>query len=140
MVRLKRSSTVLDKAARRAAGMKSINEILDFGNGLNLTEFDARIQTLQTHISSYNTMLSGLDEMAGRIKLLEQELSSFSEKMLMSAATRYGKDSLQYIQAGGNPRKRSKRRTTGTVTDSSATASSAEKASTNGKAAKATVN
>lgn len=39
--------------------------------------------------------------LAGKVELLEQELSSYSEKMLMSVATRYGKNSLQYMQAGG---------------------------------------
>jgi len=109
MARLKRVSAVLDRVARRMAGMRSIDQMLEFGNGLSLAEYDTCIQTLQTQISSYNTMLSGLDEMTGRIALLEQDLRSYSERMLMSVETRYDKDSLEYIQAGGKPRKRSTR-------------------------------
>ncbi|MBD2464479.1 hypothetical protein H6G89_26080 [Oscillatoria sp. FACHB-1407] len=109
MPRPKRGSVVLNKAIRRAAGMRSISETLQFGDGLSLIEYDDRIQTLQMQLSSYNTMLSKLDEMAGHIGLLEQDLGSYSEKMLMSVATRYGKDSLQYMQAGGKVRKRSTR-------------------------------
>jgi uncharacterized protein YukE len=111
MARLKRSSDVLDKAMRRMAGTRAISETLDFGNGLSVVEYDARIQALQTHLNNYNTMLSTLDEMAGKIELLEQEMRQYSEKMLMSVATRYGKDSLQYVQAGGKLRKRSTRAT-----------------------------
>ncbi|PHM07963.1 hypothetical protein [Nostoc sp. 'Peltigera malacea cyanobiont' DB3992] len=100
MARLKRSSKVLDKATRRIAGMRSISETLEFGDSLNLTEYQRRIQTLQTKLSSYNTMLSTLDEAMGQIQLLEEDLSSYSEKMLMSVGTRYSKNSLQYVQAG----------------------------------------
>jgi uncharacterized protein YukE len=115
MARLKRGSDVLDKAMRRMAGTQSISETLDFGNGLSVVEYDARIQVLQTHINDYNTMLSTLDQMAGKIELLEQEMRRYSEKMLMSVATRYGKDSLQYMQAGGKIRKRSTRATSETT-------------------------
>ena len=109
MARLKRSSTVLDKAMLRISGMRSISETLEFDNSLNLAEYEKRIQTLQTKLSSYNTMLSTVDEAVGQIELLEQDLRSYSEKMLMSVAARYGKNSLQYMQAGGKPRKSSKR-------------------------------
>jgi uncharacterized small protein (DUF1192 family) len=109
MARLKKGSSVLEKATRRIAGMRSISDTLEFGDGLSLAEYDVRIQTLQTQLSSYNTMLSKLDEMKGRIALLEQELGSYSEKMLMSVVTRYGKNSLQYMQAGGKPRARTTR-------------------------------
>ncbi len=150
MARLKRSSKVLDKATRRIAGMRSISETLEFGDGLSLAEYDQRIQTLQAKLSSYNTMLSTLDEAVGQIKLLEQELSAYTEKMLMSVATRYGKTSLQYVQAGGKPRKSSKRpvgnavpTTAPTVAPTTAVAAmmapNTGKAPTNGKSAKAAV-
>jgi hypothetical protein len=146
MARLKRSSTGLEQAIRRLAGMRSISETLEFGDGLSLAEYDARIQALQTQLSSYNTMLSGLDEMTGQIALMEQELRSYSEKMLMSVAARYGKDSLQYVQAGGKQRKASKRSpvnaapTTKPAATMEMMAPIAEKAKTNGKGTKAAAN
>ncbi|MDZ7953772.1 hypothetical protein [Nostoc sp. DedQUE09] len=139
MARLKRSSTVLDKATRRIAGMRSISETLEFADGLNLTEYQRRIQTLQTKLSSYNTMLSTLDEAIGQIQLLEEDLSSYSEKMLMSVRTRYGKNSLQYVQAGGKRRKSNKRASNAEPT-TSAIAPNVEKAMTNGKSTETTVN
>jgi uncharacterized protein YukE len=119
MARLKRSSTVLEKAIRRMDGMRSISQTLDFGNGLSLADYQSQIQTLQAKLSSYNTMLSALDEAMGQIELLETDLSRYSEKMLMGVATTYGKNSLQYVQAGGKQRKSTKRylgRTTSTPT------------------------
>ena len=144
MARLKRSSPGLEQAIRRLAGMRSISETLEFGNELNLTEYDNRIQALQTQISNYNTMLSTIDQMAGQTALMEKELRSYSEKMLLSVAARYGKDSLQYMQAGGRQRKSSK--PSGTTTTPSATiietmlTPSIEKAKTNGNGTKSAVN
>ncbi len=143
MARLKRSSSGLEKATRRMAGMRSINDTLEFGNGLSLAEYAARIQALQTQLSSYNTMLSGLDEMTGQLALMEQELQSYSEKMLMSVATRYGKDSLQYMQAGGTPRKHSTRRSATPpnppAPPAMVTAQPAETSKTNGKGTNVTL-
>ncbi|MBD2433003.1 MULTISPECIES: hypothetical protein [Fischerella] len=133
MARLKRSSPTLEKALRRIAGMRSISPTLDFGNGLNLTDYDSRIQTLQDQLLTYNTLLSTLDEMAGRLSLIEEELSGYSEKMLMSVATRYGKDSLQYVQAGGKPRQKSSRRSKNTQSPSESTATPLNSANNNGK-------
>jgi len=144
MARLKRSSTVLDKATLRISGMRSISETLEFSDSLNLAEYEKRIQTLQTKLSSYNTMLSTVDEAVGKIELLEQDLRSYSEKMLMSVATRYGKNSLQYMQAGGKPRKSSKRsvgntalKTAPTTTIAAVMTPNTDKATTNGNGTKA---
>lgn len=138
MARLKRGSVTLDKARRRMAGMESIQDILEFGDGLSLPEYNARIQTLQMQLSSYNTMLSKLDEMASRVTMLEQELSSYSERMLMSVATRYGKESLQYMQAGGKSRKRVTR-STSTPAIAPVVTTATTSATTNGNGAKASV-
>lgn len=133
MARLKRSSPTLEKALRRIAGMQSINPTVDFGNGLSLTEYNKRIQNLQTQLSNYNTLLSTLDEMAGRLSLIEEELRNYSERMLMGVGTYYGKDSLQYLQAGGKPRKTSSRRGSKTQSPSENTAIVLNVANNNGK-------
>jgi len=147
MARLKRSSRGLEQAIRRLAGMRSISETLEFGDGLSLAEYDARIQALQTQLSNYNTMLSTIDQMAGQTTLMEKELRSYSEKMLLNVAARYGKDSLQYVQAGGRQRKNSNPSgaTTAPTTPSATIIEtmltpSIEKAKTNGNGTKSAVN
>jgi hypothetical protein len=137
MARKKRTSAALEQSQHRLDGMRSIGEPLDFGAGMNLAEYDAKIQAFQAQLSSYNTMLSGVDEMAAQITLAEQELRSYSEKMLLSVAARYGKDSLQYMQAGGKQRKSTSKRSSSSTASTSPetlTAPSPEKATTNGKA------
>ncbi|MBW4522814.1 MAG: hypothetical protein KME16_24510 [Scytolyngbya sp. HA4215-MV1] len=123
MARAKRGSEALDKATRRIAGMRSMNDPLDFGYGLSLADYENRTQVLQTKLLDYNTKLSELDQIMEQIKLLEQALNGYSEKMLMGVATRYGKQSVEYIQAGGKPRKRATRQSasTGTIAMTSAT-------------------
>jgi hypothetical protein len=139
MARLKRSSIVLEKGMRRIAGMRSINDPLEFGSGLSLAEYDARIRELQGQLASYNTMLSTVDEMAGMVKLMEQDLRSYSEKMLMGVVTRYGKDSLQYVQAGGTPRKRMNRKSVSATTTTAIAPTAAPSMETNGNGAKVAV-
>lgn len=142
MARLKRSSKVLDKAARRMSGMRSISETLDFGEGLSLSEYGRRIQTLQMKLSDYNKMLSSLDEAMGEIQLLEEDLSNYSEKMLVTVGTRYGKRSFQYMQAGGKARQ-NKKRTAADATPITALANTEialkiEQTNTNGKSTEKT--
>jgi hypothetical protein len=132
MARLKRSSTTLEKALRRIAGMRSISTTLEFDNGLSLADYDRRIQNLQTQLSAYNTLLSTLDEMAGSLSLIEEELRSYSEKMLMCVGTRYGKESLQYVQAGGKQRKSSSRRSRNSQSSTESTATPMNGANNNG--------
>lgn len=139
MARLKRSSTVLEKGIRRIAGMRSINDPLEFGSGLSLAEYDVRIQALQRQLASYNTMLSTVDEMVGMVKLMEQDLRSYSEKMLMGVVTRYGKDSLQYVQAGGTPRKRTTRRVVSATPVTAIAPAATPSMETNGNGARVTV-
>ncbi|BAZ00111.1 hypothetical protein NIES37_40940 [Tolypothrix tenuis PCC 7101] len=142
MARLKRSSKVVDKAVRRISGMRSISETLDFGQGLSLAEYGRRIQTLQMKLSDYNKMLSSLDEAMGEIALLEEDLSNYSEKMLVTVGTRYGKHSFQYMQAGGKPRQTKKRtaanaKPTNTLTNTEISLK-VEQTDTNGKSTEKT--
>ena len=85
-------------------------------------------------------MLSTLDEMTGRITLLEQELRSYSEKMLLSVAVRYGRDSLPYVQAGGTPRKRTTRHPASPTPTTAIAPIAPSNPETNGKGEKVTVN
>ncbi|TFI51582.1 hypothetical protein BLD44_025190 [Mastigocladus laminosus UU774] len=133
MPRLKRSSPTLQKAIRRIAGMRSISPTLDFGNGLSLTDYDSRIENLQNQLLTYNSLISTLDEMAGQLSVIEEELSRYSEKMLMSVATHYGKESLQYFQAGGKQRKSSSRRLKNTQSPSESTAKPLNALNNNGE-------
>lgn len=109
MARQKRTSAALETAISRASGMRSIDSMLNYGHGLNIVDYEARIQTLRDKLNSYNDLLSHLDSTAEELNSLERDLRSYSENMLLSTAARYGKTSTQYMQAGGTIRKSTKR-------------------------------
>ncbi|MCV3217400.1 hypothetical protein OGM63_28485 [Plectonema radiosum NIES-515] len=104
MARRKRTSIVLEKAVRRAAGINSIDPSLDLGNGLTLTAFSTLIETMRTRENAYNSALSHLDKLYREMLETESELGDIAEHMLMAVATRYGKSSVEYGMAGGVPK------------------------------------
>ncbi len=110
MARRKRVSPALEKATLRVAGMRSMTESLDFGNGLSLEAYEQQMNTFQQTLLNYNTLLSTVDNAARQVDEQEQALSRLTEMMLLNMAARYGRDSAQYLQAGGKSRKRSGKR------------------------------
>jgi uncharacterized protein YoxC len=109
MPRLKRSSSVLNNAERRAAALKSISPSLDLGNGLTLESFSKLIQDMQNKLEAYNMALSAVDAAHSKVEELERSLRSLSEHMLLGVAAKYGKNSLEYTMAGGTRRSDRKR-------------------------------
>jgi hypothetical protein len=104
MARRKRTSQVLEKAVRRAAGMSSIDSALDLGNGLSLPAFSTLIETMRSRENDYNSALSNLDRLYREMLQTERELADMAEHMLLGVATRYGKSSVEYGMAGGVPK------------------------------------
>ncbi len=104
MARRKRTSQVLEKAVRRAAGMSSIAPALDLGNGLTLPSFSTLIETMQAKENAYNSALSNLDKLYREMLETERDLGDMAEHMLLGVATKYGKSSVEYGMAGGVPK------------------------------------
>jgi alkylated DNA repair dioxygenase AlkB len=113
MARLKRSSVVLDAAEKRLAGLASISESLDLGQGLTLANFRKAVEDTRALLDQYNQLLSQVDEMANRLTSAEKALKELSSRMLNAVAAVYGKDSSEYEMAGGvrqSERKRPQRK------------------------------
>jgi hypothetical protein len=104
MARRKRTSLVLEKAVRRAAGINSIDPNLDLGNGLTQPTFSTLIERMRTKENAYNSALSNLDKLYSEMLQAERELADMAEHMLLGIATRYGKSSVEYGMAGGVPK------------------------------------
>lgn len=101
-----RGSAALDKAQRRLALLKSIDEVLDLGHGLNIESYTQLIEQTRTTLESHNTLLSEVEESRKTVAQLDKTLSELSGRMLSGVAIRYGRDSIQYAKAGGSNRKR----------------------------------
>jgi hypothetical protein len=136
MARPKRTSSALEKAVRRAAGLASIDTSLDLGSGLTLSAFSTLIETLRTKENAYNSALSNLDRLYREMLETERELSDMAEHMLLGVATRYGKSSVEYGMAGGVPKNQRRKRLRGESptpdSESSTLAVAAASSSTNG--------
>lgn len=104
MARRKRSSQVLEKAERRAAGMESIALNLDLGNGMSMEEFHRNIEALREKITTYNRLLSSVDQVYNDMLLQETALSDLAERMLAAVSAKYGRRSPEYEMAGGSRR------------------------------------
>jgi ABC-type hemin transport system substrate-binding protein len=101
MAGAKRSSNVLAKAQLRASGLKAIDPNIDFGDSNSLQNMLQQIEQLNAKLDAHNTALAVLDASRTDIEQLEKNLSALSEKMLLAVAVKYGKDSQEYVMAGG---------------------------------------
>ncbi len=101
-----RGSGVLDKAQRRLALLKSIDENLDLGYGLTIEEYNRTIETTRDQLETYNTLLSEVQAARDAVAKMDKTLGEMSERMLTGVMTKYGRQSVEYTKAGGSTRKR----------------------------------
>ncbi|MBW4582846.1 MAG: hypothetical protein KME42_25035 [Tildeniella nuda ZEHNDER 1965/U140] len=129
-----RGSAALDKAQRRLANLKSIDETLDLGHGLTIAAYSELINTTRAAMDAHNTLVSRIDESRRNLTAIENTLSEMSGNMLSGIAIRYGKTSTQYSKAGGSIRKNRSSSTQSAATFSAKTVPIAPSAETNGAA------
>jgi hypothetical protein len=101
VARPKRSSRLISRAEKRLAGLQSIDTRLDLGEGLTVETFNACIDSLRHKLEAYNRLLSTVDALRIEVKQAERTLGEMFEKALLLVAARYGKNSIEYAQAGG---------------------------------------
>jgi hypothetical protein len=100
-----RGSAAINKAQRRLASLKSIDENLDLGHGLTIDVYAQMIETVRSAIEAHNTLVSKIDESRRNVTVLERELADLSTRMLSGVSTKYGRNSNEYRKAGGSLRK-----------------------------------
>jgi hypothetical protein len=109
MARTKRTSTVLETARQRLAGLKSISPAPDFGTALTLAGYETDITTVSAKLDSYNEELSRLDQSQNELDSVETALREKNVRILSATEAFYGPDSSEYEQAGGTRRSERKR-------------------------------
>ena len=113
MSRPKRSSKAVEKAETRVPSLKSIDPLLDLGNGKTLPLYLAAIAATKLLLEQYNTKLSELDGLLNGLTASEDGLDALSEEMLSGVGSKFGFDSTEYEKAGGtrkSERKQPKRK------------------------------
>ncbi|HEV7376169.1 MAG TPA: hypothetical protein VGN95_15735 [Pyrinomonadaceae bacterium] len=116
MARAKRSSSVLESARQRLAGIKAITPAPNFGPSLQVADYEQEINDFSAKMDRYNGMLSTLDDLQNEIDADEDNLRSKSVRMLSAAQAQYGPDSSEYEQVGGTRQSERKRSTKKTPT------------------------
>jgi hypothetical protein len=104
MPQKKKVSAAIAKAKVRISGMKTIDPMLDLGNGMNITAYEMAIQDAEQRIEAYNMAIANVSQLQSSVAEAEAVLAEFSERMLSTIAGRYGKKSDQYEMAGGTKR------------------------------------
>lgn len=101
MARIKRSSTVLETARKRLAGLKSITPKPNFGPALDLDAYEQEIEAFGDKLDKYNETLSLLDQVLSELESGEGALNDKNKRMLAVTDATYGSDSKEYEAAGG---------------------------------------
>ena len=104
MPQKKKVSAAIAKAKVRISGMKTIDLMLDLGNGMNITAYEMAIQDADQRIEAYNMAIANVSQLQSSVAEAEAVLAELSERMLSTIAGRYGKKSDQYEMAGGTKR------------------------------------
>ncbi len=102
-----RGSEALNKAQRRLALLKSIDNNLDLGHGLTVDAYTLKIEESRAKLEAHNILLSDLQASRSALTQIDRDLAELSERMLTGVSTKYGRNSIEYAKAGGTTRKRS---------------------------------
>lgn len=102
-----RGSDAIDKAQRRIALLTSIEENLDLGHGLTIEAYREKIEAARAKLEAHNRLKSAFDESCKAMREEEKELTELSDRMVSGVATKYGKNSTEYLKITISNRKRS---------------------------------
>ena len=109
MGRPKRRSVPIEKARRRCDAVCTIDPKLDFGEGLTVSAYQAKIKAANEQLITYNSLVAQTDAAGSELRVLESEVSALSRRLLKGVASRFGEDSAEYGKAGGTRQSEVKR-------------------------------
>ncbi|MBC6431091.1 hypothetical protein FM036_09790 [Nostoc sp. HG1] len=101
MSRTKRSSRILEKAEFRVAGLKAIDQNINFDDTYSLQNLTQLIEQFHNTLDRYNADIAMIDSSKTKLDEMEKTLNQVSDKMLMGVGFKYGKNSNEYELAGG---------------------------------------
>jgi len=89
------------KAEKRAASIQSIGAELDLGKDITVKGYTQAMANLRPSLTTYNERISLTDQAGNAVKDAEKAMRDYSERILLTVAVKYGKDSDEYEMAGG---------------------------------------
>jgi hypothetical protein len=104
-----KTSKALEISRRRLERLQSIDPQPDFGSGLSIAGFESTIDDVAVLEADYNKSLSESDTKRTALRTGEKVLLDYRERILSAIAFKYGKDSEEYVAAGGTRKSERKR-------------------------------
>ncbi|MBI4613420.1 MAG: hypothetical protein HY720_07385 [Planctomycetes bacterium] len=101
MSRNMRSSRTLRHAEKRSTAIGSLGPSVDLGNGLTLEKYEVAISDTRSKLESVNEILARARVAENALLETEKTLRDLSTRMLAGIAAKFGKDSVEYSNAGG---------------------------------------
>jgi hypothetical protein len=101
MARLRRTSTVLDTARKRLAGLKAISPTPNLGPNLTDVIYEVKINSVSTRLDGYNQKLAEVDQILNEFQADESELNDLNRRILSAGEAHFGPDSSEYEMLGG---------------------------------------
>lgn len=105
-----RKSVTLEDGWRRLERIQAIQPVPDFGTGFSIADYQTALNELSVMQASYNTAIAYADQKLTQLKLKEKQIRDMRERILTAIAFFYGKDSDEYVAAGGIRKSERKRR------------------------------
>jgi len=103
-------SPTLDDGWRRLERIKAIDPPPNFGTGFGIADYEANLNELKVCLGSYNTSIGATDQFLTQLKMKEKSVRDMRERILTAIAFIYGKDSDEYVAAGGIRKSERKKR------------------------------
>lgn len=100
MARRARKSPTLNAAKDREERIARFDPNLVVADNLSLVSYKTAIDALGATLAEYNGTLAKADVLLNKITKAEDDLRDQSERVLTAVASKYGKDSSEYEQAG----------------------------------------
>jgi hypothetical protein len=101
VARPKRNSTILETARQRVAALKTFTPLPNFGDSLDLAQYEEDTNALGALLERYNNTLTLLDNLQNDFEAAEDRLNEKNRRVLAATGGVYGHDSNQYEALGG---------------------------------------
>ena len=103
-------SPTLDDGWRRLERIKAIDPLPNFGTGFGIADYETNLNELKSCLGSYNTSIAASDQYLTQLKEKEKSIRDMRERILTAIAFIYGKNSDEYVAAGGIRKSERKKR------------------------------
>ena len=101
IMRPTRRSSSLEDAQRRLERIRAIVPAPNFGTGFSIADYETEVANLGLALGEYNTVVAEADQKLTQLKERERSIRDYRERLLTAIAFVYGKDSDEYVAAGG---------------------------------------